>query len=117
MVADREDVVVFSVTVTVIAALFEPDVELTKHHSWSLFIDQEVLEVMVNDILPVGLVNERLSTDALRYFSFDVEFGVLSPWLTSMFLIASGSSFWQEVVSMTAAKMVSIENNLFIAFT
>lgn len=79
IVADREDVEVFSVTLTVIVASFEPEVELTVHHSWSLFIVQEVLDVTVNDILPAGLVNERLSTDTLRYFSFDVELGVLSP--------------------------------------
>lgn len=116
MVALRVEVDVFSETLTVNVALPDPEDELTIHQSWSLFIDQEVLEVMVNDKLPAGLVNDRLSTETLKYFSFDAELGVLPPWFTSMFLTASGSSFWQDVVSMTAARIVNIDNNLLIAF-
>jgi hypothetical protein len=79
MVAEREDVEVFSVTLTVKVALFEPEEELTIHQSLSLFIDQEVLEEMVNDKLPAGLVNDRLSAEALTYFSSGVGVGVLPP--------------------------------------
>ena len=48
IVADRDDVEVFSDTLTVNIASPDPEDELTVHQSWSLLIDQEVLEVIVN---------------------------------------------------------------------
>ena len=52
IVADREDVEVFSDTYTVTVASFEPDDELNVHQVLSLVIDQLVLELMVNVFSP-----------------------------------------------------------------
>ena len=53
MVALREDVEVFSFTLTVIVPLSEPDDELTLHHVWLLVTDHEVLEVIVKEFEPL----------------------------------------------------------------
>ena len=44
----------------------------------------------------------------------DVDVGDWPPWLTSTFLILSGSSFWQEEISIVAAMRKSIVNSFFI---
>ena len=60
IVADREDVEVFSDTYTVTVASFEPDDELNVHQVWSLVIVQLTLEVIVKLSLPPVAVNDRL---------------------------------------------------------
>ena len=59
IVALREDVEVFSVTLTVTVALPEPDDVPNLHHVWSLTLAQEVLEVMVNESFPSAAVNDK----------------------------------------------------------
>ena len=59
IVALREDVDLFSDTLTVIVPFFEPEEVLTVHQVWSLITDHDVLDVMVNESLPASAVNDR----------------------------------------------------------
>ena len=59
IVALREDVDLFSETLTVIVPLFEPEEVLTVHQSWSLITFQLVLEVIVKESLPLSAMNDK----------------------------------------------------------
>ena len=52
MAAFRADVLVFSVTLTVIVALLDPDEVLTVHHVWSLLTVHDVFDSITNVLLP-----------------------------------------------------------------
>ena len=59
IVALREDVDLFSETLTVTVALFEPDDVLTVHQSWLLVIIHDVLDVIVNESFPASDVKDK----------------------------------------------------------
>ena len=61
MVADLDEVVdVFSETLTVIAALLDPDALLTVHQLLSLVTVHDTLEEIVKSLLPFDDVKDRL---------------------------------------------------------
>ena len=67
IVAERDEVVeVFSVTVTVIVALLDPEDSLTLHQLLSLDTVHETFEEMLKLSLPLDEVKDKLAGDTLR---------------------------------------------------
>jgi len=104
IVALREDVEVFSVTLTVTVASFEPDDVLTLHQVWLLVTDQEVLEVMVKESFPLEASNVKLllfnCSVTLAPDCVTVMFCDCSPALTVMVAVRESMEVFSDTLTV-----------------
>ena len=121
IVALRESLAEFSAAVKVtcaVPALPDSGLMVSQSLPAPLLIFQAAVAVTVTVCSPPLAPNcpgsDTFSSCAGVGVGVGLGVGVLSPLFTSMFLIASGSSFWHDGASMTAARIASIDKNFFI---